>query len=505
MDYIPSNCVWEITYACNMHCKHCGSGCGEKYTDELTTEEAIALCDNLATAGFRVVTLSGGEPFMRKDWDLIARRLTGLGIQTNAISNGWFIDDELIQRARASGILNIGISLDGLPSTHDDIRKQGAFDHVMKALDALNNNGMPSVICTSINTKNIQELPELLEILVAKKVQRWQFQIASPMGNLLDHKELIISPSQVDDIIDFAYDTIHNYPIIIDLADDIGYFTEKEIKIRKHAVGKDVPQFWNGCNGGKCVIGITANGNVNPCLSIRDPKFIEGNIRDKDLLSMWNDKKAFNSIRSMKKTDLTGFCRYCQYGSFCLGGCTGAKITLSGTLYENKYCSFRLAIEKEKINIEKMTDYKELMEKAGKCIEDEMFQLADLYVQRAEQLYPEKTEHYDLLGYIHFSMENYDLAKTWNETSLSKDPSNAYACKGLGLCLVRLNDLSGGIAMLNKSIELAPQGFMDPYHDLAVVYIENKELSRAKEVLERGFKVSPSFKKEYQALYDSLV
>ncbi|MBN2535762.1 MAG: radical SAM protein [Spirochaetales bacterium] len=503
-NYIPSNCVWEMTYACNMHCKHCGSGCGEKYADELTEEEALALCDSLAKTGFKIVTLSGGEPFMRKDWDIIAQRLSSLGIKTNVISNGWFIDDKLVKRALASGILNMGISLDGLRETHDDIRKKGSFDHVMNALDVLNNNGMPSVICTSINTKNIRELPGLLTILLEKKVQRWQFQIASPMGNLLHHKELIISPHHIDTLIDFAYDTIKNYPIIIDLADDIGYFNEKEMEIRRYAMGTDKIRFWKGCNGGKCVIGITANGNINPCLSIRDPGFIEANIREKDLYAIWTDENAFSCTRSMKKSDLTGFCRTCQYGSYCLGGCTGAKITLSGTLYENRYCSFRHAVEKEEIKIKRITDYTELMEKARSYITDEMFQLADLYLKQAEKVKPGQTGHYDLLGYVHFSMENYEQSRVWNEKSIEKNPLNAYAYKGLGLCLVRMEDRPGGIAMLEKAIELAPPGFTDPYYDLALVYIEGKETAFAKEVLEKGFSVSESFKKEHKELYNSL-
>ena len=504
MKYIPSNCVWEITYACNMRCKHCGSGCGEKYKDELTTEEALKLCDDLAKTGFKVITLSGGEPFMRKDWDIIAGRLSSHGIKTNVISNGWFINDELIKRALGSTILNIGISLDGLKETHDYIRREGSFDRVMGALDVLNKNDMPSVICTSINTKNIKELPSLLQILLNKKVQRWQFQIASPMGNLLDHKELIISPHHIDILIEFAYDTIKKYPIFIDLADDIGYFNEKEMEVRRHAMGRDDLRFWNGCNGGKCVIGITANGNINPCLSIRDPGFIQANIREKDLYSIWTDENAFPCTRTMKKTDLTGFCRYCQYGSFCLGGCTGAKITLSGTLYENKYCSFRQAVEKEEIKIKALSNYAELMEKANTCIKDEMYQLADLYVQQAEKIEPGKPEHYDLLGYIHFSMENYEMSKTWNEKSIKIDPSNAYAYKGMGLCLVRLGDRQGGIRMIKKAIELTPVQFTDPYYDLAVVYMENNEIAEAMEVLKKGFSVSEDFKKEHEELYQSL-
>ena len=131
MEYIPTHAVWEITYACNMRCMHCGSSCGEAYPDELTTEEALILCDDLAALGLKAITLSGGEPFVRKDWPHIARRLTDNGVKTNVISNGWFIDEMLVETALKSGIVNIGLSIDGLKNTHDTIRKKGSFDRIM--------------------------------------------------------------------------------------------------------------------------------------------------------------------------------------------------------------------------------------------------------------------------------------------------------------------------------------------------------------------------------------
>ena len=35
----PMTCVWEVTMACNMRCKHCGSSCEHSLPDKLTTEE----------------------------------------------------------------------------------------------------------------------------------------------------------------------------------------------------------------------------------------------------------------------------------------------------------------------------------------------------------------------------------------------------------------------------------------------------------------------------------
>ena len=64
MTYQPMTAVWEITMGCNMRCKHCGSSCENALPDELTTEEALDLADQIADLGLTWITLSGGEPLL---------------------------------------------------------------------------------------------------------------------------------------------------------------------------------------------------------------------------------------------------------------------------------------------------------------------------------------------------------------------------------------------------------------------------------------------------------
>lgn len=218
MTYTPVHAVWEITYACNMRCEHCGSGCGEKYPDELTTSEALQLCDDLAELGLKGLTLSGGEPFLRKDWPRIARRLKERGIVTNVISNGWYLSRELLTEAREAGITNIGLSLDGLEENHDDIRTKGSYRRVLSALALMAEMKIPSCVNTTVNRRNLPEIPRLKEILITHKVRKWQFQLATPMGNLLEHQELVLQPEEIDDLIDATYAVMQEGRIEVYLA-----------------------------------------------------------------------------------------------------------------------------------------------------------------------------------------------------------------------------------------------------------------------------------------------
>ena len=47
----PITAVWEVTMGCNMRCGHCGSSCEGSLPGELTTDEALDLCDQVAELG----------------------------------------------------------------------------------------------------------------------------------------------------------------------------------------------------------------------------------------------------------------------------------------------------------------------------------------------------------------------------------------------------------------------------------------------------------------------
>ena len=73
--YIPVSAIWEITLSCNMHCMHCGSSAGKARVNELSTKEILDVCKKLNQLGTGLVTLIGGEPFLRKDWYRIAQEI----------------------------------------------------------------------------------------------------------------------------------------------------------------------------------------------------------------------------------------------------------------------------------------------------------------------------------------------------------------------------------------------------------------------------------------------
>ncbi len=64
----PVYAVWEVTLACDLSCRHCGSRAGRARPDELTTAEALDLVAQMADLGVMELTLIGGEAYLRDDF-----------------------------------------------------------------------------------------------------------------------------------------------------------------------------------------------------------------------------------------------------------------------------------------------------------------------------------------------------------------------------------------------------------------------------------------------------
>ena len=84
----PIYAVWEITLACDLACRHCGSRAGRARPDELSTEECLDLVRQLAELGVREVTLIGGEAYLRADWLEIVAAIRAHGMTPTMRSAG---------------------------------------------------------------------------------------------------------------------------------------------------------------------------------------------------------------------------------------------------------------------------------------------------------------------------------------------------------------------------------------------------------------------------------
>jgi radical SAM protein with 4Fe4S-binding SPASM domain len=322
-----------------MNCLHCGQSAGEVRTNELTTEEALELCNQLNELNTKVINLTGGEPILRRDWIEIGKRIRDLGIDLSILSNGLALDEKIIAQLRELDVYCISLSIDGgTPKTHDGIRGiKGSFDKCILSLELLKKEDLPTTVITTVHKENIKELT-LIREQILDKAKAWQIQIAAPIGRF--PKNLILSKEEFYSLAMFIAATRKKYSVkefAVIGAHSIGYHS----KMLRSTM---LSPIWNGCQAGITTVGILSNGGVKGCLSLPND-YVEGNIREKKLTDIWNDPEFASYNRKFKKIDLKGDCKYCNYSKRCKGGCETVSVTLTGEMHCDPYCLYM--IEKE--------------------------------------------------------------------------------------------------------------------------------------------------------------
>jgi MoaA/NifB/PqqE/SkfB family radical SAM enzyme len=176
---------WELTLACDLRCRHCGSTAGRPRPNELSLDRSLALCDEFPALAVKEVDFTGGEPLLRKDWWRIAARVAENGITTRIVTNGQNLNPDVLGTMVDVGISTVGVSLDGVESTHDAIRcRPGAWRKSVDGIARAAASGLKVGVITAVNALNVKQLPLLLDFLPSVGVSHWQIQPNLPPGPL---------------------------------------------------------------------------------------------------------------------------------------------------------------------------------------------------------------------------------------------------------------------------------------------------------------------------------
>lgn len=336
--YIPEYCVWELTLQCNMNCLHCGSRAGKSRDNELSLNEALAVADQLTKLGCRRTTLIGGEVFLYKGWQEVAKRLSQGGCLVNINTNGLLMGDKEISQIKYGGLTNVGVSVDGIGEKHDKARnRKGAFDKVLRCFEQLRRNDIKTVVVSTIMDFNFDDMEEMYHLFVDEGIDSWQLQIAHPMGNMGDVRQHLIHPDKIPLITRFIREKRELFEMKVFVGDNIGYYDEHDKFIR--GLPGEITH-WRGCGAGINGIGIDSVGNIKGCQSMQSDHFIEGNLREESMADIWYKPGNFAYNREFDVSMLAGNCEGCDKGEICRGGCRAACFFNKGNKHENFYCHY---------------------------------------------------------------------------------------------------------------------------------------------------------------------
>jgi len=306
----PTFILWDCTRRCNLNCEHCGAS-KERYSQEISKEEILKVIDDLVKVKTRMFTVTGGEPFLRKDLLEILNYANSKGLKTGIASNGFLIDKNLANKIKDSKIYSMQISLDGLKNTHNKIRNNPkSFNNATQAIKNLQKINLPVLqVATTITKSNFNELNELLALLKKLNVKMWRIGIIMPIGRAVD-KDLLLDKNELNQLLKFVKENNHK-GISIHIAETLTFLDTYEEEVRQEPVLCPV-----GIT--TCCIGVT--GNVRGCAEQPDiPKYIEGNIKKDSILTIWQNGFKKYRLKSILSEDKK--CFQCKNKNKCLGGC----------------------------------------------------------------------------------------------------------------------------------------------------------------------------------------
>ncbi|MEM1578339.1 MAG: radical SAM protein [Archaeoglobaceae archaeon] len=321
----PFQVVWDITYACNLRCKHCYATAGKAMEDELNTEEALETIEKLDRLGVTIIAFSGGEPLVRRDIFELTSYAHERGIYVALATNGTMITDEMAKKMKENGVSYLQISLDGTRETHDSFRGlNGAFDRAVEGIKNAVKNGFfvnVSMTVTRYNYKDVEAVIELCEKMGVNWFMHYNF---IPTGRGREMVNADITPEEREKLLRMLYERNFNSNIsLLSTAPQFG-------RIALQCAGGIIPthfynvragdrfrqliEFIGGCGAGRFYFAIKANGNITPCVFF---PLVVGNVRVDDLEDLWKKNEVFEALRDKDKLEGCGNCDY----RYVCGGC----------------------------------------------------------------------------------------------------------------------------------------------------------------------------------------
>lgn len=331
----PIHPVYEVTSRCNLHCIHCHARGGENIYDELDTEKAKAVIENIASVReFRMLVFTGGEPLVRSDiYDLI-NFAHSIGFSITLATNATLITKDVAKRLKNIGVEGIAASLDFVdPSEHDSYRgATGAFKAAINGILNAYREDMYIQINITMSKRNVHQLEKLLSLsndLGASVVLLYQL-IPFGRGEWLMHEAL--DPEGFKVLMDRLFAKQRDVNAVIVPVGLPEYFAF--ISRNQHINYSAVRYAFKGCIAGRGMFYVKPNGDVWPCPFL---PINAGNLLNRSAIEIWRGN-VFSKFKD--RGNLKGTCGSCIYKDVC-GGCRARAYAYTGDPFESDpFCPF---------------------------------------------------------------------------------------------------------------------------------------------------------------------
>lgn len=275
----------EVAAACNLSCGHCFAGSLPRREEALRLDELDRLFAELAAMGCFRLSLTGGEPLLRKDLLQILDGALARGLCPSLTTNGLLLTEELAEELGRRSLVWLNVSLDGAtPASNDPIRGAGSWQRVCQKLTLLRGRVAFSLAFTLTST-NVDEVQDCLRLAEQVGAAGAVFRPLYPTGKARAQPQWMPSYEQYCNAVE-------------------------QLTYSPQSRGQRASRLYTGpgCGAANLICSVSLGGTVNPC-SYLGSEFEAGNLRQRSFADIWHQSQRFRQLRGPQPEEFRGGCR----------------------------------------------------------------------------------------------------------------------------------------------------------------------------------------------------
>lgn len=241
--------TFGVTNRCGYRCWHCYNA-GRQQQD-MTLDEVRRIARQLSDLGSVMVTLSGGEPLLRKDLEKIAGLFDDRScLMLNTTGSG--LTQKRASDLKKAGLFAVGVSVDSLdPEEHDRKRgKRGAFRTALRALALASDAGLYPYIVTVASRELLAQgnFTRFMEFAGASHAREVHLLEPCPTGRLAGRDDIVLGSAERKRILEYQRDVA----------------SRTDLPALSTFLYLESPKAF-GCGAGLTYLYIDGSGEVCPC------------------------------------------------------------------------------------------------------------------------------------------------------------------------------------------------------------------------------------------------
>src|SRR6266566_2295382 len=290
MDPKPLWLLAELTYKCPLQCPYCSNPldfAGPRFKRELSTEEWCRVFREAKALGVLQLGLSGGEPTLRGDLEVLVDEAHGLGLYTSLITSAYRLTKERLTGLKTAGLDHVQISIQGADAELSDaVAGTTSYRDKIAAYQYTRELGFPLTVNVVLHRRNLHQVEALIRLAESLGAERIELANTQFYGWALHNRDALMpTKDQLDD----AWRVVQRERARLGTALEIVWVLPDYHE-----------QYPKPCMGGwaRAYMTVTPAGEVWPCHAAgRITTLTFDNVRDHPLDWIWEHSDAFTRFR----------------------------------------------------------------------------------------------------------------------------------------------------------------------------------------------------------------